>query len=579
MLLCAFSWPSHFPPIFLFGFAPQRLFNHELKMPDTQQLLADYVQNGSETAFRELVARYIDLVYSAAVRLVNGNAHLAQDITQTVFIDLAQKARTLSSEVMLGGWLHRHTCYVASTVLRGERRRQSRENEAAQMNALHESSDANLSQVAPILDEAINQLGEGDRTAIMLRFFEQRDFRTVGTALGTNEDAARMRVNRALDKLHSLLKSRGITLSAAALATALTAEAVKAAPVGLATTISTAALSSSATLVGVTKTIAMTTLQKTVLTAALIAAVGTGLYQADQASTLRTQVQALQQQQAPLADKINQLTRDRDDALRQLATLREENQRLAKNTAELPKLRGEVTRLTAATNPAPGNPTESAAKSWLARVDQLKERLKQTPEAGIPELQLLSEEDWLSAVKDSKLDSDTDYRRALSALRNTAEGKVSSMMQPALKKYMKEHNDQFPDDLSQLQPYFETPLDSAILQRYAILPADEISSLGMGGDKIISEKAPVDAEFDNRHGVGPNGWGSTGTHGWNDTFVKDVKILKPAGEAYSAEHGGREPTEPNQIIPYLTTPELKAAYERVINSKEFKESHPTAQIK
>src|SRR6058998_1752107 len=120
--------------------------------------------------------------------------------------------RSLQNDVMLGGWLHRHTCFVAANTMRGERRRQSRERQAVEMNALQTNSGADFSLVAPILDQAINELGEADRTAILLRFFEQRDFRFVGEALGSNEDAARMRVSRALEKLHALLKHRGVTM-------------------------------------------------------------------------------------------------------------------------------------------------------------------------------------------------------------------------------------------------------------------------------------------------------------------------------------------------------------------------------
>src|SRR5258707_6245996 len=174
-------------------------------MSDAQQLLAEYVNGGSEEAFRELVARYIDLVYSAAVRLVNNDTHLAQDVTQTVFADLARLARTLSPKARLGGWLHRHTCFVASHTMRGERRRQIREQQSIEMNSTQDQSGDDLASVAPILDEAINQLGAEDRTAILLRFFEQRDFRSVGEAIGSNEEAARKRVNRALDKLQLFL--------------------------------------------------------------------------------------------------------------------------------------------------------------------------------------------------------------------------------------------------------------------------------------------------------------------------------------------------------------------------------------
>lgn len=151
-------------------------------MTDTQQLLAEYAACGSEAAFRELVARYLNLVYSTALRLVGGDTQLAEDVAQTVFIGLARKGRTLSCKVMLGGWLHQHTYYVATRVIRGEQRRQIREREAVEMNTLQDDSAAQWRQLAPILDEAITELGSEDRTAIMLRFFEHRDFRTSGKA-------------------------------------------------------------------------------------------------------------------------------------------------------------------------------------------------------------------------------------------------------------------------------------------------------------------------------------------------------------------------------------------------------------
>src|SRR5207247_1287156 len=227
-------------------------------MTDSQRLLAEYVQTGADAAFRELVTRYVGLVYSTARRLVDGDTHRAEDVAQIVFVDLARTARTLPGDVLLGGWLHRHTCFVAAKTMRGERRRQSRERQAVEMNALHNDSGPDYSAVAPILDEAIDELGEEDRTAILLRFFEQHGFRSVGQALGVNEDAARMRVNRALEKLQDLIKPRGVTTSAAALSGVLSANAVQAAPVGLAITISAAAALvgtavQTSTAIGVTK--------------------------------------------------------------------------------------------------------------------------------------------------------------------------------------------------------------------------------------------------------------------------------------------------------------------------------------
>jgi RNA polymerase sigma factor (sigma-70 family) len=202
-------------------------------MANGHQLLADYVQAGSEEAFRELVEAYIDLVYSAALRLLNNDTHLAEDVAQTVFADLARLSRGLSPKVMLGGWLHRHTCFVARNTLRKERRRQLREQQAAEMK--HEDhAGVDLALLAPILDEAIDQLAPEDRTAIILRFFEQREFHEIGTALGSHEEAARKRVNRALDKLQVRLKRRGVALSVAAVGSAMAAHAVTAAPAGLA---------------------------------------------------------------------------------------------------------------------------------------------------------------------------------------------------------------------------------------------------------------------------------------------------------------------------------------------------------
>jgi RNA polymerase sigma factor (sigma-70 family) len=213
-------------------------------MVDSAQLLADYVEHGSESAFRELVNCFLPLVYSVATRLVDGDGHLAEDMAQTVLVDLAHAARTLPKDVMLGGWLHRHTCFVAAKTMRAERRRHLRERQAVEMNELHEDSEGHLASLAPLLDEAINRLGADDRAAILLRFFEERDFRSIGKALGSTEDAARMRVNRALAKLHLLLRRRGVAISAAALTATLASQAVSAAPAALAVSISTAAFTS-----------------------------------------------------------------------------------------------------------------------------------------------------------------------------------------------------------------------------------------------------------------------------------------------------------------------------------------------
>ncbi len=177
---------------------------------------------------------------------MNGDTHLAEDVAQTVFLALARKAHLLRGESMLGGWLHQHTRFVSSKLLRGENRRRARERKAVEMNQLEDDSQAQFSRVFPMLDEAIGQLGIADRTAILLRFFEKKDLRSVGLALGTNEEAARKRVARALDKLHGLLSSKGVVLSATGLGTVLAGGVVTTAPAGLAGSIAGTALAGAA---------------------------------------------------------------------------------------------------------------------------------------------------------------------------------------------------------------------------------------------------------------------------------------------------------------------------------------------
>jgi len=229
--------------------------------------LARYVHEGSEAAFAELVGQHFDLVCFSALRHVH-DSHLAQDIAQLVFANLARKARSLPTHIVLAGWLHRDTHFTALALLRAERRRRERESKAGPLAMMCSDPTPNWEQLTPVLDEALDRLKREDRDAILLRFFQQRTFGEVGTALGSNEEAARKRVNRALDKLRLFLAKRGITTTAAALATVLTANAAQAAPVGLATAITPASLAAAAGPVpalawakGVLKLIALTKLQ------------------------------------------------------------------------------------------------------------------------------------------------------------------------------------------------------------------------------------------------------------------------------------------------------------------------------
>ena len=206
-------------------------------MNEDAELLRAYVESGSEAAFAALVERHKGLVYASALRQT-GEPSLAEEITQTVFIVLARKARTLKPGTLLSGWLFRATRFAARDALKIERRRVRREHEASLMNpndtGPRTEEAITWQEIAPVLDESLARLGEMDRHALLLRFFEQRKLADVGQALGLSEDGARKRVQRALEKLRGMLSRRGVAVPAAVLATVLAANGAPAAPVTLA---------------------------------------------------------------------------------------------------------------------------------------------------------------------------------------------------------------------------------------------------------------------------------------------------------------------------------------------------------
>lgn len=525
-----------------------------------QELLRDFVARRSEPAFGKLVSRHVDLVYSAALRMVC-DGHLAQDVTQGVFIALAQNARQLADRPVLSGWLHRTAQNIAANTVRSEVRRHTREQEAAAMNELlGNEPDATWEMISPHLDAAMGTLDEADRDALVLRYFERKSAREMAVILGTSEEAAQKRVSRAVERLRELFSKRRVAIGAGGLATLISANAVQSAPAGLAATISSAVLAGTAvpasTLITATKTIAMTTLQKSIIVAALAGIAGTGIYAAHQNAKLTGQIESLQRQQAPLAAQIQELQQERNDATNQLAGLAAENTQLKSNSeqTELLRLRGEVTRL----ENQEDDPTAAAARALTDKVNRLKQRLADTPGAKIPEMQFLTDEDWLSAANRS-LDTDMDYRKALSSLRDIAEGKVANKLHTALNQYLQANNQQFPTDLSQLQPYFTSPMDDAILGRWEITSPSTVPNVGVGSQAIITEKSAVDEIFDTRNVVGSDGFGNV------DFLTTDVEpYLGQVYKAYMAANKGLEPANVSDVLPYATTPEQKAAVQKMI---------------
>jgi RNA polymerase sigma factor (sigma-70 family) len=310
------------------------------------ELLRQFAHEASQEAFTTLVNRHLGLVYSAALRQVR-SPQLAQEVSQSVFTNLARNAAKLRPDTILTAWLYRVTRHTAIDVVRREARRQAREQISLQMSEMNDPA-ADWTHIEPLLDEAMESLEEADRTAILLRYFENKSLREVGQALGASEDAAQKRVNRAVERLREFFSKRRVTLGVGGLAALVSANAIQAAPGALAGTIAVGAMlaartlsTSSAVITTKTIAIAMTTTQKALIALFITGAVAAGFYQLRQSARLREQAQALQQEHAQLDD----LTRQRDSAKAEAARIRAENDALKKRPSEVVKLRGEVGKL------------------------------------------------------------------------------------------------------------------------------------------------------------------------------------------------------------------------------------------
>jgi RNA polymerase sigma factor (sigma-70 family) len=215
---------------------------------DDLNFLREFARNNSEDAFAALVARHVNLVYSVALRSVR-DPHLAEEITQAVFIVLARKADSLGEKTILPGWLCRTARYASANALTIQRRRQHREQEVHMQSILNEAEPMHeeaWNQIAPLLDGAMGQLGQKDHDALVLRFFENKNFADVGTALGASEDAAKMRVNRALEKLRKIFAKRGVSSTTATIAGTISANSAQSAPVVLAKSVTAMAIAKGA---------------------------------------------------------------------------------------------------------------------------------------------------------------------------------------------------------------------------------------------------------------------------------------------------------------------------------------------
>jgi RNA polymerase sigma factor (sigma-70 family) len=278
-------------------------------MSTDAELLRRYASDHSEAAFAELVRRQVNLVYSVALRLVNGDAHRAEDVTQQAFTELARQSKALVRHPALAGWLYTTTRQIALRSLRTEQRRKAREQESNVMNEIlrESASSCEWEDLRPVLEDAMHTLGENDRLGLLLRYFQNRSLKEVGAALGLNENAARMRVERALEKLRVALARKGVTSTMSALALTLSANAITTAPPAFVTTLAGASLAATTAKTGTALTLfkimAMTKMQVGIAAIIIAGATASLILQRQAQAKLREENQSLRQQ-------MDQLQRD-----------------------------------------------------------------------------------------------------------------------------------------------------------------------------------------------------------------------------------------------------------------------------
>ncbi len=541
-------------------------------MPESDDhLLGQYVRDGSDAAFAALVGRYVNLVYSAARRQVR-SIELAEDVAQSVFCDLAHNAGNLRPGTTLTSWLYLVTRRTAIDAVRRETRRQAREQAAFELSTMNPTSD-DWAHVEPLLDEAMETLGESDRSAILLRFFENKSLREVGRVLGTSEATAQKRVSRALERLRQTLSKRSVAATAATLATELSLRAVQPAPAGLA-----AKFSSAVALSGISAgpsaawqaagKIALPAAKKAAAILAAAAVIIAGLYQVRAIRRQEAEIARLEELSASLRQEILQLNRQRRAALAQAD---EAAAARAAGVSDDPAL-------------------DARLRALAANVTKLKQRLDQNPRQQIPELHFLPDADWFKvAQKHSELTTDDDYAAALAELRIAAKQKFIGLMGTALTDYLKASQGILPTDVAQLAGYFNPAAEAALLQRYEMVatgPASKLKGQPAEGELpdmpvVIREKASLLVDLENDR---------LGTlvldleAEFSPVVVDQVTppenvafgaLMDEALKAFSAAHDGKEPepAEAAQLAPFFKNPEDSAKFLRILQAYQEQESH------
>ena len=318
--------------------------------PDAD-LLRLYADRRSEAAFAELVNRHLGLVYSAALRQLAGDTHRAQDVSQLVFTDLARKAARLATHPALSAWLYQSTRYAVAGIVRTESRRKNREQAAETMREIHATPEPppEWARLGPVIDEVICTLSDSEQQAVCLRFFSGQSYAEIAVRSHITADAARFRVDRALEKMRGQLSRRGVSSTTAALAVVLETQLCSAAPSGMAAAVAGAA-SAGAGAPAVSAVLQLMATYKQVGIAAALAAAAiiAASLEVSRRSGLRSQIAALAEQVAPLP------------------ATRAENKRLQQRRASLAAARSQAAPAGLATGTERGANTSGSSAPGLA---------------------------------------------------------------------------------------------------------------------------------------------------------------------------------------------------------------------
>lgn len=510
--------------------------------PSDHDLLDDYARRGSQPAFAALVDRHLNLVYFAALRQVR-SPQLAEEVAQSVFLDLARQAGELPRTAPIVAWLHVVSRRTAIDVVRRESRRQAREHDvASEAAASGERVEPDMKThppvweaVEPLLDEAVESLNQTDRTAILLRYFENKSLRDIGAAIGASEDAAQKRVSRAVEQLRAFFLHRGVAVTAAGLATDLSAHALQTAPASLGAAISAATALSTTAATGAalesTRLIAMTALQKSAALIAFAVVAGASLYQTRLVASHRDEIARLLANNANTAREIGDLRLARDAAAAKLQMV---EQRIDARIAQPPP-------------PAPADAAlETQMQEWLAQISRIKEFLAHRSEWDIPELRLLNEQDWFDAAATDPIESEEQFRRTTARLRDIAVSRASEKIMHALNAYLRAHDGELPISALALAPFFDPTADPAILGRYQMLQTGRLSDVPRNQLGRILSPPPADVEYDAYTFVGTNSYGNTG--------IAMYENVRQAQRQFANANGGQRSTSAEQLLPYLKWP-------------------------